>query len=130
MVVEYCCGFQDVGRLLGLTNTGGTIVGVICNLLTGISQLSFRKARCEKPGVCLTVSAPYIVMFLVLLRFRSILICRFIGWRAIWVLKRLLYLRRCLLLVLHHLEPLHEGRACAVDVRKKLFDLEARQSSG
>ncbi len=41
MVVEYCRGVQDVGRLLGLTNTGGTIVGVICNLLTGISGLSF-----------------------------------------------------------------------------------------
>ena len=26
---------QDAGRMLGLTNTGGTVVGVACNIMTG-----------------------------------------------------------------------------------------------
>lgn len=34
---------QDVGRLLGLTNTGGTVVGVICNLLTGEFRIRILK---------------------------------------------------------------------------------------
>lgn len=57
-----------------------------------------------------------------LLLHRITLACRVTGRRSTWVFQCLLHLCHCLLLLIYHLEPLHEGGACAIDMRQKWAD--------